>query len=82
MFSTRGIELVNYQDKLYQVYRRISKNRIKEGCVNDVKEMWHCDIVLRKKNNEDDTLMFLIEIPDAIIVGDSPSPTPAPIVEV
>lgn len=80
MFSTKGIELVNYQDKLYQVYRRIGKYRIKEGSINEVKEMWHCDIVLRKKNDEDDTLLFLIEIPDAVIIEDSPSPTPAPTV--
>jgi hypothetical protein len=78
MFSIKGIEIVNYQDKLYRVYRRINKNRIKEGCINDVKEMWHCDIVLKNKNQEDETLMFLIEIPDAIIVDSaSPSPTPA-----
>ena len=79
MFRTKGIELVNYQDKLYMVYRRISKNRIKEGFINDVKEMWHCDIVLKKKNEDDETLMFLIEIPDAVIVDDPP-PSPAAIV--
>jgi hypothetical protein len=81
MFSIKGTEIVNYQDKLYRVYRKINKNRIKEGCVNNVKEMWHCDMVLKNKNQDDETLMFLIEIPDAIIVDSStPSPTTAPIV--
>jgi hypothetical protein len=77
MFTTKGSELVKYQDKLYQVYRRINKNRIKEGFINNVKEMWHCDIVLKNKNQEDEILMFLIEIPDAIIVEDTPLPTMA-----
>jgi hypothetical protein len=68
MFNLKGIEIVNYQDKLYSIYRRIDKNRIKEGFINEVKELWHCDIVLKNKNNNDEQLMFLIEIPDAIIV--------------
>jgi len=68
MFNLKGIEIVNYQDKLYYIYRRIDKNRIKEGFINEVKELWHCDIVLKNKNNNDEQLMFLIEIPDAIIV--------------
>lgn len=79
MFSTKPIELVNYQDKLYRVYRRINKNRIKEGFINNVKEAWHCDIVLKNKNQEDETLMFLIEIPDATIIENLPPPSPAPI---
>ena len=77
MFTTKPIELVNYQDKLYRVYRKINKNRIKEGFINNVKEAWHCDIVLKNKNQEDETLMFLIEIPDAIVVDDLPPPSPA-----
>jgi len=68
MFTLRGLEIVNYQDKLYYVYRRFPKNRIKEGFINDVKELWHCDMVLKKKNEDDETLIFLVEIPDAIIV--------------
>jgi hypothetical protein len=70
MFTTKGLELVNYQDKLYYIYRRIDKNRIKEGFINDVKEAWRCDMVLKKKSEEDDTLIFLVEIPDAVIVED------------
>lgn len=71
MFTLRGLEIVNYQDKLYYVYRRFPKNRIKEGFINDVKELWHCDMVLKKKNEDDETLIFLVEIPDAIIVEET-----------
>jgi hypothetical protein len=66
MFTTKGSELVTYQDKLYQVYRKIEKDRIKEGHINDVKEAWHCDVVIKKKDQE--TLLFLVEISDAVIV--------------
>ena len=81
MFTTKGLELVNYNNKLYYVYRKIGVNRIKDGYVNNVKEAWHCDIVLKNKNQDVETLLFLIEISDAVIVEDPPSPTPAAIVE-
>jgi hypothetical protein len=68
MYTTKAAELVNYNDKLYQVYRKINVNRIKEGFINNVKELWHCDLVLRNKNVDQETLIFLIEIPDAVIV--------------
>jgi hypothetical protein len=81
MFSTKPIELVNYQDKLYGVYRRINKNRIKEGFINNVKEAWHCDIVLKNKSQDAETLMFLIEIPDAVVIDSLPPPSPAAIAD-
>jgi len=59
--------MVSYQDKRYYVYRKISKNRIKEDQILNVKELWHCDIVLRTKNQEDEMLIFLVEMPDAVI---------------
>jgi len=72
MLSLKNLEIVNYQDKLYYIYRKYPKNGIKDGFINDVKELWHCDIVLKKKNEQDDeTLMFLVEISDANIVEDS-----------
>jgi hypothetical protein len=70
MFTLKGLEILNYQDKLYYVYRRFPKNRIKEGFINDVKELWHCDVVLKKKNEDDEILLFLVEMPDAVIVED------------
>ena len=63
-------ELVNYHDKLYWVYRRIKHSQVKEGSVNDLKEHWRCDIVVKSRINNDDTLLFLIEIPEAEIVKD------------
>jgi hypothetical protein len=58
-------ELVNYNDKLYWVYRKIREYSIVNGKVNDVKELWMCDIVLKQKIQENDILIFLREIPDA-----------------
>ena len=52
-------ELINYQDKLYWVYRRIKATSIKEGHTN---EYWMCDLVI--KNRNDDNLLFLKEIPE------------------
>lgn len=62
-------ELVNYQDKLYWVYRKIKHSQVKEGSVNDLKEFWYCDMVVRNRNQQDDTLLFLREIEEAKIVS-------------
>jgi hypothetical protein len=75
MLSTKCMEVVNYQDKLFWVYRKISKNRIKEEHILEVRNAWHCDTVLKTKNQEEEMLLFLIEISDAI-VADFPTPTP------
>ena len=63
-------ELVNYQNKLYYIYKKLKQDRIVEGSVNDLKELWGCDIVVKSRINNDDTLLFLIEIPEAEIVND------------
>jgi hypothetical protein len=60
-------ELVNYQDKLYWVYRKVKHSQVKEGSVNDLKEFWYCDVVVRNRNQQDDTLLFLREIEEAKI---------------
>jgi hypothetical protein len=62
-------ELVNYQDKLYWVYRRVKHSQVKEGSVNDLKEFWYCDMVVRNRNQQDDILLFLREIEEAKIVS-------------
>ena len=67
MFLNR--ELVKYKDKLYWVYRKIRNEQIKEGYINDIKEFWKCDLVVKSKINNDDNLLFLREIEDAIIVS-------------
>ena len=61
-------ELVNYHDKLYWVYRKIKQSQVKEGSVTDLKEFWMCDMVVKSRNNNDDILLFMREIPDAEIV--------------
>ena len=61
-------ELVNYQNKLYYIYKKLKQDRIVEGSVNDLKELWRCDIVVKSRINNDDTLLFLVEIPEAEIV--------------
>lgn len=63
-------ELVNYQNKLYYIFKKVKQDRIKDGHVNDLREYWGCDIVVKSRINNDDTLLFLIEIPEAEIVKD------------
>jgi len=63
-------ELVNYQDKLYYVHRKLKPHQVKDGYVNDIKELWRCDVVVRNKHNNDDSFLFLIEIPEVEIVKD------------
>lgn len=60
-------EYINYQDKLYWIYRKVKHHQVKEGSVNDLKEFWMCDIVIKSRNQNDDTLLFMREIEDAII---------------
>jgi hypothetical protein len=62
-------ELVNYQDKLYYIYKKMKPHQIKDGYVNDIKEHWRCDVVVKSRHNNDDTLLFLVEIPEAEIVN-------------
>jgi hypothetical protein len=62
-------ELVNYQNKLYYIYKKLKQDRIKDGYVNDVKDFWGCDIVVRSRINNDDTLLFLREIEEVTYVS-------------
>jgi predicted nucleotide-binding protein (sugar kinase/HSP70/actin superfamily) len=62
-------EFINYQDKLYWVYRKVKHHQVKEGSVNDLKEFWLCDIVIKSRNQNDDTLLFMREIEEAKIVS-------------
>jgi hypothetical protein len=79
MLGSKCMEMINYQDKLFWVYRKISKDRIKEGHILDVRDAWHCDTVLKTKNQGEEMLLFLLEIPDAVIVeDDKPTPPPSP----
>ena len=61
-------ELINYNHKLYWVYRKVKQSHIKENHINDVKDMWLCDLVLRSKNQDETQLLFVREIEEAKIV--------------
>jgi hypothetical protein len=63
-------EIINHNNNLYVVYRKVRQKRIKESYVSKIKDLWFCDIVLKRKNQEDDYYYFLREISDAIIVED------------
>lgn len=63
-------ELVSYQNKLFYVYKKLKQDRIKDGYVNDIKDFWNCDVVVRSRVNNDDTLLFLREIEEVEIVRD------------
>ena len=77
MQGIKQIEFLNFNDKLYQVYRKVPKSAIKEKHILDVRDAWHCDTVLKTKDNGEETLVFVNECSDAVIVEDVPSPTPA-----
>ena len=62
-------EYVNYEDKLYWVYRKVKHYQVKEGSINDLKEFWLCDMVVRNTNQNDDTLLFMREIEEEVIVS-------------
>ncbi len=61
--------MVVYQNKLYYVYRKLKTSQIKEGYLNDIKELWRCDVVVKNKIQQDENLLFLREIEEATIVS-------------
>lgn len=61
-------ELINYNNKLYWVYRKVKQSHVNEKYINDIKEMWLCDMVLRTKNQDEVWLLFVREIEEAKIV--------------
>jgi len=76
MFGVKCTEFLNFNGKLYQVIRKIPTGMVKENHILDVRDMWHCDTVLRTKNQGEETLVFVNEVKDAVIVEDTPNPTP------
>jgi hypothetical protein len=63
-----GKELLFFKDKLYYVYRKVKQSHVMESDINDLRDFWRCDTVLRTKNQEENLLVFLREITDATIV--------------
>jgi len=62
-------EMVTYQDRLFWIYRRVNPTQIQEDKVQELKEFWHCDMVLKQKTSQNEVYMFLREIPEAEIVS-------------
>jgi hypothetical protein len=62
-------EMVVYQNKLYYVYKKLRSSQIKEGYLNEVKEFWRCDVVVKNRIQQDENLLFLREIEEATIVS-------------
>jgi len=60
-------EYITYQDKLFWIYRKVKQSQIKEGSVTDLKDFWMCDVVVKSRNQNDELLLFLREIEDAIV---------------
>jgi hypothetical protein len=60
-------EFVNYQDKLYWVYRKVKQHQVKEGSVTDLKDFWRCDVVVKSRNQNDELLLFMREIEEATL---------------
>lgn len=65
-------ELFNYQDKLYLIERRLPETRIKPEFIQELKEYWGCDNVVRQmyRQTNENYLLFLKEIPEAEILSD------------
>lgn len=63
-------EFVNYQNRLFWIYRKVNQSQIKTEYINEIKEFWLCDIVLKQKTSQNgEVLLFLREIPEATIVS-------------
>jgi hypothetical protein len=62
-------ELVNYQNKLYWVYRKVNQSHIDMTNVTELRDYWLCDIILKQKTSQNsEVLLFLREIPEAEII--------------
>jgi hypothetical protein len=60
-------EYITYQDKLFWIYRKVKQSQIKDGSVTDLKDFWLCDVVVKSRNQNDELLLFLREIEEAIV---------------
>lgn len=61
-------KFLNHNDKLYFIYRKYKESQIKKDKINDLKELFECDIVLKNKNNEEVYLLFLKEVAELEIL--------------
>lgn len=61
-------ELLRYQDKLFWIYRKIKQEFINEQYVQELREFWMCDLILKQKTSQGEVFIFLREIPEATII--------------
>ena len=61
-------EIVNYDNKVYMVYRKLPVKRFNTAHTDELMEVWYCDITLRNTEENNDYMYFLREIKDAEIV--------------
>lgn len=68
-----SMEYINYQERLFWVYRRVKENNIKQEGIPLIRDFWRCDIVLKQNNHHggDVLLLFLREITEAVILESS-----------
>lgn len=62
-------DFITYNDKLYWIYRRLKESTLKEEHLNFVKEAWHCDLVLKTKNQDRVEYVFVREIEEVKLVN-------------
>lgn len=55
-------ELINFNNKLYHIYRKIKIDSIKEENINKAKDFYNCDLAL--KHQDANLYLFLREISD------------------
>jgi hypothetical protein len=66
-------ELVNYQNNLYWVYRKVKEHQVKPDNITLIRDYWGCDIVLKQNNTQEKYLLFLILIPEAEVLEFTPN---------
>lgn len=62
-------EMINYHNKLYLIYRKLKSDQIQEKYVQDIKQYWLCDMVVRHNNQNGQYFLFLREIPEVELVN-------------
>jgi hypothetical protein len=62
-------ELVKYQDRLFWVYRKVKQEAINEPHIQELREFWMCDTILKQKTPQGEVFLFLREIPEAIVIN-------------
>jgi hypothetical protein len=62
-------EFITYNDKLYVIYRKLKNGRVKDEYLDNIKDIWNCDLVLKSKQQDLLHILFLREIKDAEVLN-------------